>query len=414
LTSALAQLSERLEQLEQEYLALPAGAPVDPGMEVELEQLESELRGVAPDRRERRPATFLQIVNASSYEPYYSSLLAYFLDPNQPHGLGSVCLNALFDVLGLDVVVDERSAAHIDVYTEYYVGSRRADIIVDTGDLLVLIENKVYSGEQPGQTTDLREYGGRDGFFPGREKRYVYLTPDGGRPVSEDFTTLSYRQLLGALEPAVAGLLSRVPAASLVQLGDFLRTVREELMPDEKKIHFGPKSALYLKHYKTIHDVEEGFKREYNDFRRSWQERFPASCNLKPGEKWVVRTSPDCFQALKKAWEPEDVDYYAHFELWTDDETINENIVTAMLDVEGRDAAALMEKLEGSKAEQLCARSKMEYRPKDRRQALYRKDYELKSLEDLFDVTVAAFAEFRPFIKLVDDAFVAAGGKAEK
>ena len=64
-----------------------------------------------------------------------------------------------------------------------------------------------------------------------------------------------------------------------------------------------------------------------------------------------------------------------------------------------------MEKLADQQAERLCKKYGMVFRPKGRGNALYWKDYELKSLEDLYDTTLRAFKEFEPFIPLVDQAF---------
>jgi len=325
-------LSERLAQFEQEYRASPSGFPIDPALADALEQFEKEFAVSSVEKEDRLPATFLQIIGRSGYERFYSKLLAYFLDPNEPHGFGPACLNALFACAELGVEVDDHTAGRVQVFTELSMGRRLADVVVDTGEVALVIENKVYSQELLGQTTDLHKHGDSADFFPGRTKKYIYLTPEGLAPASRALTRLSYRQLIEALEPVMAGLLSRVPASSVLQLGDFLRTIREELMPGEKKAYFGAKSVLYQKHYAAISEAVEAFSEDFKSFARSWPGHLRADCLLDE-EEWGIETPGSYFQVYKKGWNPE-AGVRVHFEVWPREDVLRDHAVKAMLDVE--------------------------------------------------------------------------------
>ena len=51
--------------------------------------------------RIRRPETFMEIAGYPHYENVCSNFLAFFFDPEGPHGLGSLFLDALFDSLSI-------------------------------------------------------------------------------------------------------------------------------------------------------------------------------------------------------------------------------------------------------------------------------------------------------------------------
>jgi hypothetical protein len=49
-------------------------------------------------RQEPVRPTFMEISQYPHYENVSSNILAFFLDPSNPHGLGSLCLDALLEV----------------------------------------------------------------------------------------------------------------------------------------------------------------------------------------------------------------------------------------------------------------------------------------------------------------------------
>ena len=115
-----------------------------------------------------------------------SDILADLLDPQGRHGQGDRFLRLLFDRIGLDDAELSTAQAKIQRAAPTHgiqKYRRRLDVLIDAG-VLVAIENKVDSWEQPEQVKDYLEHlreCSRDRVIPGR---LIYLTPNGRRPES--------------------------------------------------------------------------------------------------------------------------------------------------------------------------------------------------------------------------------------
>jgi len=96
--------------------------------------------------RVERPRTFMEIAGYPHYENVCSNILAFFLDPEEPHGLGTLMLDALANAGGRS---DANEGVGGSVSVEREVGTEagnRIDILIESDDRIVLIENKIYAG----------------------------------------------------------------------------------------------------------------------------------------------------------------------------------------------------------------------------------------------------------------------------
>ena len=142
----------------------------------------------------------------------HSRLLATLLNPKANHGLGNEFLKLFLIALGLpeDYIayckeqIVERSIGEV---TETTGG--RIDIILEDGKHAVIIENKIYAGDQPNQLLRYHNYGVKT--FGENNFKLVYLTLNGSEPSSNslgvghfEFIKLSYaKDILKLLEKLV-------------------------------------------------------------------------------------------------------------------------------------------------------------------------------------------------------------------
>ena len=132
----------------------------------------------------------------------HSRLLATLLNPKASHGLGNEFLKLFLIALGLpeDYItyckeqIVERSIGEV---TETTGG--RIDIILEDGKHAVIIENKIYAGDQPNQLLRYHNYGVKT--FGENNFKLVYLTLYGCKPSPDslggenfEFIKLSYAQ----------------------------------------------------------------------------------------------------------------------------------------------------------------------------------------------------------------------------
>lgn len=125
-------------------------------------------------------------------EDTHSNLLAWLLNPEESHGIGDIFLRAfvqkVFNIKDLPINFPVR------VFREKQEGKKRYDIVVEGNNWWLVIENKIYSEEQEGQTK-----GYADDWKPrgnlGKNVLLAYLNPTGRQPESSDFTPVSYRTI---------------------------------------------------------------------------------------------------------------------------------------------------------------------------------------------------------------------------
>ena len=184
----------------------------------------------------RRPSPFniLTALGVGRQELRHSTLLAYLLDPRQPHGLGDQLARALLrraaPLLAEPLAVDELTLGELIVQREWSF----IDILVESpaDKLVVIVENKVDSGEHSDQLG--RYYRQVRKRRPGWRIIGIYLTLDAAPPSAEidraQYAPLGYADVAAALSD-VAGLSQTVPDVQTL-LRHYAQLIRSKLVPD--------------------------------------------------------------------------------------------------------------------------------------------------------------------------------------
>ena len=191
-----------------------------------LEQAQQEERN-----RKGENYNLFSILSIERYELKHSALIANLLDPEGSHGCGDAFLRAFFEI-----ALKERTYLFEDCtlphsYTEYYTGpiagdtGGRIDILVKSSCYGLIIENKIYAGDQDKQLTRYDNYGkktfGADGYL------LVYLTLY-GYDASKESTATKSAEEVGYLRLSYAEDILRW-LEQCVRLADNKPLVRESL-----------------------------------------------------------------------------------------------------------------------------------------------------------------------------------------
>lgn len=191
-----------------------------------LEQAQQEERN-----RKGENYNLFSILSIERYELKHSALIANLLDPKGSHGCGDAFLRAFFEI-----ALKERAYPFVDCtlphsYTEYYTGpiagdtGGRIDILVKSSHDGLIIENKIYAGDQDKQLTRYDNYGketfGADGYL------LVYLTLYGS-DASKESTATKRAEEVGYLRLSYAEDILRW-LEQCVRLADNKPLVRESL-----------------------------------------------------------------------------------------------------------------------------------------------------------------------------------------
>ena len=182
------------------------------------------------------------ILNIERYELKHSALIANLLDSEGSHGCGDAFLRAFFEIALKGTAYPFESSTLPHSCTEYYTGpiagdtGGRIDILVESksSHYGLIIENKIYAGDQDKQLTRYDNYGKKT--FGADRYLLVYLTLFGseasegstakGNAKEVDYLCLSYAEdILRWLEQCVR-LADNKPLVR-ESLNQYIRTIKQ-------------------------------------------------------------------------------------------------------------------------------------------------------------------------------------------
>ncbi len=195
------------------------------------------------------------VLGIERMEIRHSNFLAWLLDPEGTHGLGSLFLKRfLRDVSLLDspesvneIGMQDINARRVEVRREW----RNIDILLVADDLAVCIENKVDSSDSQKQLARYREIVNKS--FPSCRKTFVYLTPDGRDPGDEgeqaNYINYSYHQISLHLERILKLHRESMAPSVGIYISDYLDNLCTNLMKES------PLNALARQLYESHKEI---------------------------------------------------------------------------------------------------------------------------------------------------------------
>jgi hypothetical protein len=166
----------QLAQMSEEWNAVLASSTDDKavlaGWQQSIDSMRREAAALRDQGRWRGGhRTLMHALGFQHREVYLTAGLAWLLDPDGWHGLGSKVLSGLLVQLGLLPAIDYPVSVAVEETRSG--GETRADLVVRMPGLTLLIEAKVYADEQPGQCDRLAE------AWADENPTLVFLTLDG-------------------------------------------------------------------------------------------------------------------------------------------------------------------------------------------------------------------------------------------
>lgn len=177
-----------------------------------------------PERVER-PRTFMEIAGYPHYENVCSNILAFFMDPEEPHGLGTLVLDALTRASSISDV-DEGFGGNVSIEREVNTDvGNRIDILITSDDHAILVENKIYASVN-NPFADYTDY--LDRIANGRVKRKILLTVSSTSEGKDSgFANLVYEKFLEQIRSLLGRYVSSADTRYLTMFLDFLNTLED-------------------------------------------------------------------------------------------------------------------------------------------------------------------------------------------
>ena len=96
------------------------------------------------ERLNKRYRSFLDITGYAHHENLISNVFKFLLQPNEEHGFKDLYLKSLLNCLNLDI--DYKNIEVNNIFREFSTSkNKRIDLVIETRDLVIGIENKVYA-----------------------------------------------------------------------------------------------------------------------------------------------------------------------------------------------------------------------------------------------------------------------------
>ena len=104
-------------------------------------EISASLLSLIDDIREK---TIFSIGGRGHYENPISTVLAFYLDPNEEHGLRDLVLQTLLVAADSCLKIERKKFTSFSVEREVSTGKGRIDLLVECDDWVLAIENKIY------------------------------------------------------------------------------------------------------------------------------------------------------------------------------------------------------------------------------------------------------------------------------
>ena len=246
-------------------------------------------------------------------EVYITKWLAYLLKQKQ---FGWKILNALLIISGSKAV--EKDCVY-NVYTEYvFENGRRIDILIESQDFLIGIENKIWSGEQENQTFDYRE--SMKKISSDKECIGIYLHPEQNKSESKYFKNVTYTELYGALSKIDSSEATSSFEKMLFE--QFMLYIKECLYMKKGEFpEISENAKLYAQYINKISEISDEYKSTYSQIIEWLKYKFE---NNKESEYVVLESAEGYMQLVPKECKDKWKEIGFHFEiLWSKDFMIN-------------------------------------------------------------------------------------------
>lgn len=170
-----------------------------------------------------RPQTFMDIAKYPHRESVCSNILAFFMDPAESHGLGTLVLDALADAVDI-ADTDEGLGGNISIDREVITrAGNRIDILVASDTHAILIENKIYATVSNPLDDYTRYLELNYGNLKGHKILLTVFPTSEGREWC--FKNLTYESFIDQIRTLLGRYVSGADTRHLMILLDFLNTL---------------------------------------------------------------------------------------------------------------------------------------------------------------------------------------------
>lgn len=199
------------------------------------------------------------ILKLENKETAHSDMLAYLFNPYENHYLKESMINELFKHLSkkdanyINLLLLDYS--DLDVYREYTIDNgRRIDILLISkrNKVVILIENKIWSGEGDNQLEDYKRY--IDEKYSDYNRIFLYLTPEKERKEKyKGYIHITYNTIYKILNNILHDNQIRLEIRAVLK--QYKEIIRRDIMGNVDKDMIDLCRKLYVEHKEALNKI---------------------------------------------------------------------------------------------------------------------------------------------------------------
>ncbi|MBX0335178.1 PD-(D/E)XK nuclease family protein [Pontibacter sp. HSC-14F20] len=201
------------------------------------------------------------ILSIGHMEIRHSNFLGWLLDPKESHGLNDMFLKRFlreifFDgkIEGLYPIDAERlNYQNVEIRREW----RNIDLFIKFSDLIICIENKIWSKDHSEQLSRYKAIVHEEYPDTKIKKVFVYLTPYGGASSHEQdtYAFISYQHIIQILDRILSVYKDFIAPQSSYYIQDYIKSLKRNLMGSDVTNDMA--REIYLNHKKLLDFIFE-------------------------------------------------------------------------------------------------------------------------------------------------------------
>lgn len=168
--------------------------------------------------------TFFEITRFPHYENVCSNVLSFFLDNSESHNLNDMMINALLDASETNIEYNNWSQMEVNREVTTIKGNR-IDIVVETENLIVGIENKI-NADAYNDFDDYSSYINQKANDKETIKLVLSLYPINSSKLSGGFINITYNNLFNSVEKFIGNYIIESNHKYLSYLMDFITSIK--------------------------------------------------------------------------------------------------------------------------------------------------------------------------------------------
>jgi hypothetical protein len=206
-----------------------------------------------------REPTFMEIAGYPHFENVCSNILAFYLQPNNEHGFGTLFLDVLATLIDDGIEIDGQS---VEIRREELTGNgKRIDLVIEPDNYVFGIENKIFAGLY----NDFSEYSRHlDSLSNGRKVYKILLSLRSVQPSPQlcGFYPVSYEIFFQKVLGKIGSCFLTAHEPHITFLRDFIQTLQnlqESTTMDSQRLEYFQKNQH---HISTLLNEVDGLRKD--------------------------------------------------------------------------------------------------------------------------------------------------------